>query len=538
MERFPWRIFFRVVSLQAALILLALAVSGLAARHYFKRHYVAQTESQLQDTLSTLSRHVPARVTSGWCREQAKDTKLHFTLTAANGRVLCDSHLDATSTQSSNSKFVTATVSISQPKPLTDVVLRGALPLAHVNEALSVFDTSLGVVFLCVALVLVVVASWSGRALVFGEWSELELSIDDMKKDLASKTESLDLERQELSIIMSAISDAVIAVDRAGVPLFFNSRFEVLFGYLGFARKGARLWEVFRDPDILSAFRTAVNEGKSASAKGVPIDQTGDGSKKYFSLSVAPLRKGVDQIYGAVGIFHDVTDLKSAEQMRIDFVANVSHELRTPLTSIKGYTDTLMDDMQQGRPLERDFIETIARNTHRLMALINDLLDLSSLESTGTLQKTKLSTAEATTKAVSQLAKNFESKRLLVAVDSSAPSVYADPQRLDQVLVNLLDNAQKYTPTNGKIAVVWTEDARHVYLKITDSGPGISLEHHARLFERFYRVDKARSRELGGTGLGLAIVKHIMQRHQGSVSLESRLGHGATFICSFPKHDS
>ena len=457
MDRFPWRIFLRVVCLQAALILLALAISGLTARYYFKRHYVAQITHE---------------------------------------------------------------------------------SVAGVNEALRVFDTSLGFVLLCLALVLVAFASWSGRALVFGEWSELEMSIDDMKKDLALKTESLDLERQELSIIMSAISDAVLAVDRKGAPLFFNSRFEVLFGNLGFARKGARLWEVFRDPDILSAFRMAVDEGKTAFAKGVPIEQNGEGARRFFSLSVAPLRKGVDEIYGAVGIFHDVTDLKAAEQMRIDFVANVSHELRTPLTSIKGYTDTLIDDLKQGRPVERDFVETIARNAGRLMELINDLLDLSSLESVGMLHKTKVSTTEATTRVLSQLGKSFETKRQFISVDTKASFVYADPQRLEQVLVNLLDNAHKYTPASGKITVAWTEDVGRVYLKITDSGPGISPEHHVRLFERFYRIDKARSRELGGTGLGLAIVKHIMQRHQGAVSVESRLGHGATFICSFPKHDS
>jgi two-component system phosphate regulon sensor histidine kinase PhoR len=267
--------------------------------------------------------------------------------------------------------------------------------------------------------------------------------------------------------------------------------------------------------------------------KAVSIEKE-EQNKRFFSVSVAPLRKATGVIYGAVGVFHDVTDLKSAEQIRIDFVANVSHELRTPLTAIKGYTDTLLLDAKQGREMDQGFLEIIERNVGRLMNLIRDLLDLSSLESTDVLHKMPIATEEFTSRIVSHLEANLKEKNQTVRVSSEAGVVMADPRRLEQVLTNLLENAHKYTPSGGEIKVIWKTGRNGVDLCVSDNGPGIPPEHHARLFERFYRVDKARSRDQGGTGLGLAIVKHIMQRHDGTVWVESQPGQGSSFYCRFP----
>jgi len=226
---------------------------------------------------------------------------------------------------------------------------------------------------------------------------------------------------------------------------------------------------------------------------------------------------------------------KRAEQLRIDFVANVSHELRTPLTSIKGYTDTLMEDLRLGRPVEIEYLDAISRNANRLMSLISDLLDLSSLESTEVLQKTIVATPEISSRAIKSLQTNFDAKKQTIEIKFGVDTISADVRRLEQVLINLLDNANKYTPVNGQIEVIWDQDESNYYLKIKDNGPGIPTEHQSRLFERFYRVDKARSREVGGTGLGLAIVKHIMQCHEGSISVENNPTKGSMFICQFPK---
>jgi len=207
--------------------------------------------------------------------------------------------------------------------------------------------------------------------------------------------------------------------------------------------------------------------------------------------------------------------------------------LRTPLTVIKGYADTLIQD-NQGKQELLDFLNAIARNSDRLMLLMNDLLDLSSIESDSIIQRETLSTEEVTQRLLNQLKGAFDRKDQIVEVQVDSKDVFADPHRLEQVLVNLLGNANKYTPEKGKITVNWYRDGANTVLKVTDTGPGIPLEHHQRLFERFYRVDKARSRDQGGTGLGLAIVKHIVQRHEGSVWLESAPGKGTSFYCRFP----
>ena len=354
------------------------------------------------------------------------------------------------------------------------------------------------------------------------------------RKDLEVKPETVSLEREQLETLMGALTDAILALDTDENPMFFNGQFAVLIGRENLNLENMKLWELFRDPEILISFRRALKEGRTSTSNVTPFDQ--DTGRKYYSLSVAPLRRPDRSIYGTVGIFHDVTDLKNAEQMRMDFVANVSHELRTPLTAIKGYSDTLVDDTRQGRPVDMDFLEIIIRNVDRLMSLISDLLDLSSLDSASdVLQKEGIVTEDLTLRVITQMQGSFEKKNQKITIKATSGIVFADLRRLEQVLVNLLDNARKYTPEGGEITVLWEPVANgDVLLKVVDSGPGIHPEHHSRLFERFYRVDKARSREMGGTGLGLAIVKHIMQRHGGAVWVKSEMGRGASFVCRFP----
>lgn len=580
---FPWRIFTRVVLLQALLVLLALGSSGLAARYFYKRQFFRQLEDKLQDTLTIVARNLPSQVTPNWCEETSKNTSLKFSIFDVKGNVLCDSYRDSSEVNTALDRpEINAAirehfgVAMRYSRTLRTemyygalflsdrgLVVRAAGPLSEFNETIGMFDTSLGFMIALFGIFFGGFAIWSGRKLVFpigrlllktqrllsqspdalsreevetdsfGEWSELESNIDNIRRDLEAKARSLDAERVELTTIMGAISDAILAVDPEGIPLFFNTRFQLLFGGSGIREKNVKLWEIFRDPEILEAFTAALREGRMGGTRTISIDR-GEGLKRFFSLSVSPLRRQDGSIYGAVGVFHDVSELKSAEQMRIDFVANVSHELRTPLTSIKGYAETLIEDLKQGKDASQEFLNIIARNSNRLMNLMEDLLDLSSIESDHILQKESLSTEEVTNRVVNQLKPRFDAKAQKVKVEIAEPNVIADPGRLEQVLVNLLDNANKYTPGAGLVTVCWEREGEDVLLKVTDSGPGIPVEHHSRLFERFYRVDKARSREQGGTGLGLAIVKHIMQRHEGRAWIESKPGAGATFFCRFP----
>ena len=234
-----------------------------------------------------------------------------------------------------------------------------------------------------------------------------------------------------------------------------------------------------------------------------------------------------------------IAALKRAEKMRIDFVANVSHELRTPLTSIKGYTETLIEDLAQGRAADPEFLNIILKNSNRLLSLINDLLDLSAIESGADhLHPALIDLKEFSGTVLDALQHNAEKKNTEITLDVKTPQLIADPKRTEQVMVNLVENAIKYCPNGSMIRISWeefTSDAgREILLKVSDNGPGIPEKHLDRLFERFYRIDKGRSREMGGTGLGLSIVKHILQRHHGSIEVESTLGQGTTFICRFP----
>ena len=366
-----------------------------------------------------------------------------------------------------------------------------------------------------------------------GEWSDLERALNRIHRDLRARTDDLSREREELSALIGAVSDAILAISEDESPLFFNSQFAMVFGTED-QREARSLTDIFRTPDVVQAYRLALGgERQSLSA----TLRTSNSRPRYFSISVAPLKEaGSGEIFGAVGIFHDVTELKQAEQIRIEFVGNASHELRTPITSIKGYVETLKEDLQaKNYDGAEQFVSIISRNVDRLTFLVNDLLDLSTLESGAELKKVDVVTQEVTEAALKQLETRRAARKQTIEITNNARTVLADPQRVEQVLLNLIDNAIKYTPEGRRINVTWDVDGEDILLKVKDNGAGIGPEHQPRLFERFYRVDAGRSRDQGGTGLGLAIVKHIMIKHGGSIRLLSQVGQGSEFVCTFTR---
>lgn len=367
------------------------------------------------------------------------------------------------------------------------------------------------------------------------EWSDLESTLHKISREMQRRDRSLSREREQGEAVMSALSEAVAAVDNTGSLLFYNSQFAVLFG--PGKRIDARLSDFIRSPEVLETFRETLKDGQARQIS-IQLRLKSEGATRHFSLSVAPLRQdgenAANEQYGAIGVFHDLTELRRMDQVRIDFVANVSHELRTPLTAIKGYAQTLKDDMPADST-SRKFLETIERNTDRLIALVHDLLNLSSLESGADIEREQIPLADLTARVLGQLETVRAAKRHDIVVRTNTPLLFADPKRVDQVLYNLVENAIKYVPAAGRIEVEWRATENGVQLVVTDDGPGIPPEHHNRVFERFYRVDSGRSRDQGGTGLGLAIVKHILQRHGGKVTLQAGPnGRGSRFVCDFP----
>ena len=365
-----------------------------------------------------------------------------------------------------------------------------------------------------------------------GEWSDLERTLNRIRKNMQKQDLSLTRERSEFEAILSAIAEAVVAVDKNGALLFFNPQFTHLFGDPNSYPGDVRLSDFFRDPESLEAFQKTLLDG-SASTANLQLNKNSSVYPSYYSLSVAPLRLEKSEIYGAVGIFHDVTELKKLDQIRIDFVANVSHELRTPLTSIKGYSSALFEDLKDEGL--RSYLQIIQKNTDRLIALVQDLLHISSLESGETiLEREEIDLKSLSERVIGHLAKQSEDKQQNIYLEIKQKSLIADPLRVEQVLSNLIENAIKYIQESGKIWVTWEQRGNDIALIVRDNGPGIPLEHQPRIFERFYRADKARSREKGGTGLGLSIVKHVLQRHGGTVSVRGGPDSGSEFVCLFP----
>jgi len=364
-----------------------------------------------------------------------------------------------------------------------------------------------------------------------GEWYELERAINKLGRDLRGKTIRLSREKTELRTIMSAVSEAVLAISSEKRVLFYNSQFAFLFKPSN-ADHEATISEVLRFPDVIHAYDTALKEG-NAVRREIHMVTKGDNLPRYFELSVTPLKKKHNQeVYGVVGIFYDITEMKQAERIRIEFVGNVSHELRTPLTTINGYLQTLSADFKTGRTDQaQEFLDIVSQNVGRLKSLVEDLLDLSSLESGKELRMETVDVRDVTESVLKQV----NTKNHKVSVHYGFESMTADAKRMEQVLRNLMENAVRYVPEGRDVEIHWQKGAKGTFeLHVKDNGPGIAPEHQARLFERFYRIDEARSRETGGTGIGLSLVKHIVQRHGGQVVVRSALGQGSEFICEFP----
>jgi two-component system phosphate regulon sensor histidine kinase PhoR len=367
-----------------------------------------------------------------------------------------------------------------------------------------------------------------------GEWYELERALNRLGRDLRQKTIRLSREKTELRTIMASVSEAVLAISDDRRVLFFNPQFAYLFNPITSGPE-PQISEILRAPDVLEIYSSALKTGQPE-RREIQLQVMVDHQPRVFQLSVAPLKKKHNQeIYGAVGVFHDITELKQAERIRIEFVGNVSHELRTPLTAINGYLQTLTADIRSGRTEDAGkFLEIIGQNVKRLKNLVDDLLDLSTLESGKDLMMEVVNVRDITESVMKQV----NSRLHRIHINYDVEEMEGDPKRLEQVLRNLMENAIRYVPEGGNIEVNWQKGmGTGVRLQVKDDGPGIAPEHQARLFERFYRVDEARSRETGGTGIGLSLVKHIMQRHGGQVYVRSQLGRGAEFICDFPAHN-
>ncbi|OGP13044.1 MAG: hypothetical protein A2052_04075 [Deltaproteobacteria bacterium GWA2_54_12] len=319
----------------------------------------------------------------------------------------------------------------------------------------------------------------------------------------------------------------VVALDKNGCALYANPFFLKSFPVDG-GIEGRPVAEFVKSERLLQSVG-AFLEKKGGKSEDIEISE----GNRFFSVRIVPIKDKAD--FSLMLFLQDITEEKRVETIKRDFVANVSHELRTPLASIKGYSETLLDGAMDDRETLREFLRVIDRHATRMSRLIDDLLILSRLESHQmTIVSSPIDLGELVTSTVKGFEKQSRDKgiTLSAAVPDDLPKALGDRDRLEQVMVNLLDNAIKYTPSGGSVIVSAAREDGIVRVDVVDTGIGIPAADISRVFERFYRVDKARSRELGGTGLGLAIVKHIIQGHNGKLSVESAPGKGSVFSFS------
>ena len=366
------------------------------------------------------------------------------------------------------------------------------------------------------------------------EIGTLGRSLNVMAGRLREKIQDLEQEQAKITAMLDAMVEGVIAVDGHERILLMNEQARVMFG-LGKARgEGKPFLEIIRSADLHEIFRAAHAEGAGpALRREVALITPAQRVLGVNAVRLAP----VGGESGVVMVLHDLTALRQLERVRTEFVANVSHELRTPLTAIQGYLETLLSGALEEPENARRFLEIVLRHSERLGRLLNDLTDLSNIElGKVTLRKESVRLGELVASVVAIIGPRAARSRVAVTADTPAdlPAVMADRDRVVQVLINLVDNAVKYTPEGGAVTVTARAGDGAVELAVTDTGIGIPAADLPRITERFYRVDKARSRDLGGTGLGLAIVKHLVMAHGGELSIESPQQQGTTVRFTLP----
>jgi two-component system phosphate regulon sensor histidine kinase PhoR len=573
------RIFFKLLAVFLIVIAATAAILDVMIGNAWEASLRGDIERNLTQKTILFAHRVEidrAHSLTDIASQEAKAAGARATIIDSSGKVLADSESDPANMQNhaTRAEFAAAlsgktgederrSATLGVPflyvaDPISGGAVRLAYPLSDVQTVQSQVRRPMirGSLLAClVALLIAITASvWTSRRLerivdvaARIERGDLRARVDDTPLDEIGRVAAAidrtagQVERsfaavrssqRQLETLLNSMQDAVIAVSSDGLVRWANQPMDRLVPQR--TRLNAPVVETIRDPDFLAAVKAATTNKEVTTARATSIVPG-----RAFDVTAAPLPDG-----GAVAVLRDLTETERVEKTRRDFIANVSHELRTPLTSIQGYSETLLDTAPDNSGSTREFLEIIRKNAARMSRLTEDLLTLARVESGETRFDTEpvapielLNDAEESFREIAR-GQGVE-LQIIDAQGSSGsveslPSVLADREAIHQVFSNLIDNAMKYGRAGGRIDLGARSAARGIEFYVRDLGAGISSEHLPRLFERFYRVDKARSRESGGTGLGLAIAKHIVRAHGGSIRAESELTKGSTFLFTLP----
>ena len=585
-SRFLWKLYAGY----AAVILLTAVVVGVLVVRAFDRDLTDQIQASLHSEallLENIARpYVDAPADSAfqhrvWMLGARANTRL--TVIAADGRVLADSREDPAlmDNQRNRPEIIAAVakgVGVSRlfSSSLGGTAMYVAVPVikdgtvagyVRVAEPLLALEQRRGavrgVVLLVTALAVMLALliglllarnytrplvdmTAAARAVAAGDFNhplridrkdeigDLAGALHSMTIQLRAQIDTITAERNVTFAILASMVEGVVAVDRNDTVVHVNSAAEAILGIDATGALGRRIWEVTRVREVSEALTDAMKEDRVRVSEARIAKAQND---QVIQLIGSPLKNANGERVGAVVVLHDVSDLRQLESMRRDFVANISHELKTPLAAIRGLVETIIDDPAMDPGTHRRFIEKISDQSLRLSSLVTDLLTLSRLESDqGGVQFETLDLREPVAESYRAQVHAAESKRVGIAArvaDSPVP-IEGDSEAIRELVDNLLSNAIKFTPEGGRVDVRLGVEGPNAVLTVEDTGIGIAPEDQGRIFERFYRVDKARSRQLGGTGLGLSIVKHVALAHGGNVALRSSPGRGSTFQVQIP----
>ena len=599
-----WSIRWKIMTGTLVVVACGLFIAGVMTIQALERQHLAQlgealeaktklVEYGLQSLFDTARSSLPPAQLQDATRDFSSRAMARVTLIAVDGTVLADSAVrdidlstlenhksrpevdqaltsgqgqDIRSSHTTGERTMYRAVLLNTTKSASPLVVRVGLPMVVLDRELSEtrdhIILALGVAFLAALTLSVWLAHnitkplsdivSAARQLDSGnhalhirttaqdEVGLLASTLNHVADQLQTKIDELSEDRAQLLAVLTSMVEGVMVMDYRGHILQVNPALERMFGISRVEARGRPCIDLFRHQQ-LNELVTGILRSPAHHQDEIVLPLTG----RCLQIEASPAGGKRENEACVVLVFHDITDLRRLEKIRKDFVANVSHELRTPLTSIKGYVEALLDGAKDDPVASSNFLDIILKQSDRLNLIIQDLLELSKIESGGISFKEEPIELRSLVERALSVVKPIADKNhhhLITMIDAALPAVAGDEGRLVQVLTNLLDNAIKYTPEGGTITVGATrvpldKTGPHVNaidISVADTGIGIPEQDRPRVFERFYRVDRARSRELGGTGLGLAIVKHIVEGHGGQLWVEANQPRGSRFVVRLP----